>query len=214
MKMLSLRQKLMVANTADGEKEKKWYSATVLDLYDSEALISLPRLQEDPMPLEQCGGLEISFLDGEARYLYQSAIYQQFGREALVIDQPKDVQRIDLRLYPRVSAELEVFFAEVGAGEAGQEFIKGYLQDISGNGLRLASDQLYSPGTRVLVSFDLPERTEKVRVYLEGRVARVIVNDQKDPVEYQLGVEYSRLEKGRQEKIVGYVSQRLDQRQD
>ncbi|MCL6611818.1 MAG: flagellar brake protein [Peptococcaceae bacterium] len=207
--MLSLRQNIMVAGKT-GQKEKKWYGATVLDLYDSEALISMPRIKGQVMVPEENETLEISFVNGETRYLYETTVCQVFGQEALVIAQPVQVDRIDFRQYPRARADLEVLFAETRPGDADPEYKRGYLVDISGNGMRLAADQLCSPGTKFSIKLNLPAGDGIMPVEVEGLVVRVVVDDRKDPAEYQLGLKYTRVDKKHRDMIVQYVNQRLN----
>lgn len=127
---------------------------------------------------------------------------QRFGREALVIDLPEHFEKIDLRQYPRTPVCFEVLFAESGSGDQGREYKKGCMLDISGNGMRITADQVYAPGTAMTVRFSLP-------VEIEGRVVRVVVNDREDPVEFQLGLTYSGVEKALQEMIINYVNAQL-----
>lgn len=208
--MLSLRQNIMVASKRAGQKGKKWYGATVLDLYDNEALISMPRIKGQVMIPEENETLEISFVKGETRYLYETTVHQVFGQEALVVMQPVRVDRIDFRQYPRAQADLEVLFAEIRPGDADPEYRRGYLVDISGNGMRLAVDQLCSPGTKFSIKLNLPAGDGIVPIEVEGLVVRVVVDDRKDPAEYQLGLKYTRMDKKRRDIIVQYVNQRLN----
>lgn len=202
--MLSLRQNILVAKKAAAEEDKKWYSATVLDLYDNEALISLPGIGEEVMDLTERAILEVSFVDGGARYHFESGVTQTFGREALAIELPETFEKIDLRKYPRMPVCFEVFFAESGSGDEGREYKKGCMLDISGNGMRITADQVYAPGTAMSVKFSLP-------VEIEGQVVRVVVNDLEDPVEFQLGLTYSGVEKALQEMIIKYVNKQLSE---
>ncbi|MFZ5632051.1 MAG: flagellar brake protein [Bacillota bacterium] len=207
--MLYVGQNILVAAKSD-EKKKKWYNATVVDIYDNEVLIALPEMKRGAIKLEGDGILEVSFVDGMVRYLFESGLRGKFGRQALAIEQPLRFEKIDLRQYPRAPVDLEIFYAETFSGDDRREYKKGYLMDISGNGLRFSSDQIYAPGTLMSVRFNLPGEDICTPVQAEGRVVRVIVNDQKDPVEYQLGLGYSRLEKKDRDLIVRYVHAQLD----
>lgn len=205
--MLFLRQNILVARSK--AKEKKWYSSTVLDLYDNEALISLPQLKGNIMALKEKHPLEISFADGNARYLYHTAVCQVFGQEALTVEQPRQVEKTDLRKYPRAPVDLEMLFAETGPG-AVPDYKKGCLLDISGNGLRMATDHIYSPGTLISLSFSLPVEEHGKAVEMEARVVRIVVDDLKDPVEYHLGLKYTSVDRKHQEMIIKYVNDRLN----
>lgn len=208
--VLSLRQGIMVALKGAGEMEKKWYGATVLDLYEDEALISLPRIKGEALAPEGDATLEVSFVDRGARYLYETPVRQIFREEALAILQPRDVEKIDFRQFPRAPVDLEVTYFEHREGDAEPEVKRGCLIDISGNGIRLGSDQIYSPGTPITLSFILPAGKRNVPVEAEGRVVRIVVDDRKDPVEYQLGLKYTRLDKNHQKMIAKFVNERLN----
>lgn len=208
--MLFLRQNILVTEKSSfdgGADDRKWYGATVLDLYDNEVLISLPKIKGEAMDLRVGSVLEISFVDRGSRYSFQSTVKQAFRQEAVVIDQPGHLDKIDLRQYPRAPVNLEALFTEVGSGAT--ECKKGYIVDISGNGMRISTDQLYNPGVSLAVGFSLPAGEGSVPVAIEGRVVRVVVNDQSDPVEFHLGIKFSGVDSRRRDMIVGYVNSQL-----
>lgn len=209
--MLFLKQNILVAKKISREKKRKWYSASVLDVYDNEVLISLPGAGGKPIRIEENTDLEVSFVSGGVRYLFESGLSQKFGQEALVIEQPRLVEKIELRQYPRAEMDIEIFYSEICSGGSPPNVKRGYLLNISGNGMRISSDQLYAPGTSLSVSFNLPDEAENtnIPVGIQGQVVRVIVDDRKDPVEYQLGLSFSRVSKSHQEAIIKHVNGRL-----
>ncbi|MCL6477597.1 MAG: flagellar brake protein [Peptococcaceae bacterium] len=203
--MLYVGQNILVAKKSDN-KRKKWYNATVVDIYDNEVLVSLPKAEKNVIRLEDGGMLEVSFVDGMVRYLFESSLRGKFGRQALAIDLPRQFEKVDLRQYPRAPAEMEIFYTEAFSGDAHRQYKKGYLVDISGNGMKFSTDQIYSPGTLMSVKFSLPGEDICTPIQVEGRVVRVIVNDRKDPTEYQMGLAYSGMEKKDRDLIVRYVN--------
>lgn len=209
--MLYLKQNILVAKKEASEKERKWYSASVMDVYDNEVLISLPRAGGKAIRIKEYSALEVSFVSGGVRYLFESGLSQKFGQEALVIKQPRLVEKIELRQYPRAQVDVEIFYSEICSGGPPPEVKRGFLLDISGNGMRISSDQLYSPGISMSVSFNLPDEAKNTTIPVElmCKVVRVIVDDRKDPVEYQLGLSFSRVRKCHRGSIVNYVNGRL-----
>lgn len=208
--MLYVGQTVLVAEKNNGGK---WCNATVIDIYDNEILISLPRTRAAAARLPDDALLEVSFLEGAVRYIFESTLCARHGRNTLAIRQPLRLEKTDLRQYPRVQADLEVFYTEVDSGKPA-DYKKGYLLDISGNGMRFSTDQPYTPGTLMSVRFNLPGDDGAVPVKMEVRVVRVVVDDQKEPVEYQLGLGYSRIEKADRDLIVDYVRNRLNRGRD
>lgn len=209
--MLYLKQNILVAKKESGEKERKWYSASVMDVYDNEVLISLPRAGGKAIRIKENSDLEVSFVSGGVRYLFESGLAQKFGQEALVIKQPRLVEKIELRQYPRAKVGIEIFYSEICSDGSPPNVKRGYLLDISGNGMRITSDQLYSPGISMSVSFNLPDEAKNTIIPVEMmcKVVRVIVDDRSDPVEYQLGLSFSRVSKSHRGSIVNYVNGRL-----
>lgn len=202
-----LRQDILVAS--GGVKTKKWFNSKVLDLYDNEILIAWPMLKGEAMAAGENQPLEVSFSQGNARYLYHTTVRQVFAQEALAMEQPRQVQKTDFRKYPRTAVDLQVLYTEKGPAAApGQK--SGSLLDISGSGLRMATEHIYSPGTPISLSFSLPGGDQELAVEIEARVVRIVVaDDLKDPVEYHLGLEYTSVDRKIQEMIIKYVNGRL-----
>lgn len=209
--MIYSRQNILMARK--GARVKKWYSATVLDIYDNEVLVSLPKLKGRAMRLGDSTPLEVSCVEGGVRYLFESAVRQKFGKEALVIDQPRLMEKIDLREYPRAYTNLEISYCEVGPEGNRAGCKKGFLMDISGSGVRIVADQIYSPGSTMSLQFSLPTGQGSLPVNpvnIEAKVVRVVVSEQKDLVEYQIGMKFSRVDRLDQDAIISYVNGRLN----
>lgn len=201
--MLCIRQNIIVSK----KQEKKWYSSTVLDLDNSGVIVAIPRINGEPMALESDDNLEISFtLDG-VRYLFESAITHRFV-EALAIEPPRLVERVELRRYPRVPVELEITYSDLSGRTGTGQQKKGKTLDLSGNGVRFKVDQIYTPNTYMSVSFSLPLK-EATTINAQCRIVRIVVDHQKEETEYQLGAEFSRLGKKDQNAIIDYVINKL-----
>lgn len=184
----------------------KWYTSTVLDVYKNEILVAVPRLNGIAMVIEDRESINVSFASGGTRYLFQSSVAGMY-REAVIIVKPRLLEKTDLRRYPRVPVSMEVEFTEKSCGPGDPK--KCRALDLSGNGMGVLSDQIYTPGTYLTVRFRLKYLgiTELIRA--ECRVARVVVYDQRDPVEYLVGLEFSRLDDNHQGININYVIDKL-----
>jgi c-di-GMP-binding flagellar brake protein YcgR len=203
--MLSVGQNILVSKKNDG----KWHSSVVMDVDTSEVIISQPKLNGEQIVVEAGDTLEISFSQNGARYHFESGFSEKIG-DVLVVKRPRLLEKIDFRRYPRVPVDMEVSFSEISARESVRHHKrKGRIMDISGNGLRFSADQLYIPSTYINIKFDLPLDEKSVAINADCRVVRIIVNDRTDPVEYQLGAEFSRIVKRDQEFIIDYVCKKI-----
>lgn len=63
--------------------------------------------------------------------------------------------------------------------------------------------------TYMSISFSLPVKEESVTINAQCRIVRIVIDDQKEAVEYQLGAEFSRVDKKDQDTIINYVISRL-----
>lgn len=199
--MLRINQNVLVATKTEG----KWHSSVIMDIYKEELLISHPRFNREELIVADNDRLEISFSQNGIRYRYESGFSQKIG-DILVIQKPRLLEKIDLRRYPRVKVDLDLFFSEISGREtASGDKREGRIVDISGNGLKFTVDRLYTPGDYMNINFNLPLAEKTVPVEAECRIVRIIVNDCKDPVEYQLGAEISRISGQCQKYIIDYV---------
>ncbi|MFZ5644577.1 MAG: flagellar brake protein [Bacillota bacterium] len=203
--MLCVRQNILVAKKG----KKEWYSSVVLDVEDTEVLIAFPMLNGEPLYIEGNEALEITFSNEGARYLFESGFTRRIG-EALVIERPRLLEKTELRRYPRVAVNIDLYYNEISCrSDSGPEHKKGRILDISGNGIRFSVGQLYTPSTYMSVGFNVPLKERIVPIKVECRVVRIIVNDDTEPVEYQLGAEFSRIDKEDQDYIVSYVYNKI-----
>ncbi|MCL5058553.1 MAG: flagellar brake protein, partial [Actinobacteria bacterium] len=200
--MLSVSQNILVSK----KNEIRWHSSVIMDVDDSEVIISYPKLNGLPINIAENDMLEITLSRNGVRYRFETVFSQMIG-DVLVVKKPRLLEKVDLRRYPRIPVKMDVFFSEISCKNvSGPDTRKGKIMDISGNGLRFSVDQLYIPSTYMSVKFDIPLKEKVIPINMECRVVRIIVDDRKDPVEYQLGAEFSRIEKKDQELIVDFVS--------
>ncbi|HBV96620.1 MAG: hypothetical protein JL50_16435 [Peptococcaceae bacterium BICA1-7] len=204
--MLSTGQNILVSQ----KSVMKWHSSVIMDVDDSEVLISFPRLNGEPIDIADNDVLEITFSRKGVRYLFESGFSQKIG-DVLVLERPRLLEKVDLRRYPRIPVKMDVFFTEISSRDnSGSDTRRGKSINISGNGLRFSVDQMYIPNTYLSVSLDLPAKEKVVPVKMECRVVRLIVDDQKDPPVYQLGAEFSRIDKNDQELIIDFVLRNIN----
>jgi len=204
--MFSVSQNILVSK----KKDMKWHSSAIMDVDDSEVIISFPKLNGAPIDIADNDMLEITFSRDGVRYRFESGFSQKIG-DVLVVKKPRLLEKVDLRLYPRVPVKMDVFFSEISRQDhSGSDIRRGEVINISGNGLKFSVDQMYIPSTYLSVKFEIPVKEKIIPINMECRVVRIIVDDQKDPVEYQLGAEFSRIDKKDQELIIDFVRSKIN----
>lgn len=204
--MFSVSQNILVSK----KKEMKWHSSAIMDVDDNEMIISFPKLNGAPIDITDNDMLEITFSRKGVRYRFESGFSQKIG-DVLVVKKPRLLEKVDLRRYPRVPVKLDVFFSEISRRDGGGSAVRrGEIINISGNGLKFSVDQMYIPSTYLSVKFEIPVEEKIVPINMGCRVVRIIVDDQKDPVEYQLGAEFSRIDKKDQELIIDFVRSQIN----
>ncbi|MDP3487457.1 MAG: PilZ domain-containing protein, partial [Bacillota bacterium] len=116
---------------------------------------------------------------------------------------PREYERIQRRSFVRYSVLLPAQFRLY----QDKSWQKGFLVDISGGGARLSHREKLNAGDLVQVSFSLKQHEPNLVII--GKVVRSEAFQGQGSAMYHSGVEFKDISVGVQDRIVGFIFQRM-----
>jgi len=157
------------------------FAVRVQDFASDGIIIDRPIIEQRLMPVVPGREIEIIFQRQDATYRFQTRIVREDHLEklpVLVIEPPKQVDRIQRREYFRLDIDLPVRYRKLAApgGEALCEYMRGMILDLSAGGVKfwadIPSELLLDIGDVLMFGFNLSSTLSVAG--LEGRILKKI----------------------------------------
>lgn len=205
--LLQVNQKLYVARDVGDT----FYVSSVQDLEPEAVFIGMPMLRGMTLVLSRGDRIQVRLTREDASYFFHTSVIQVRDETIPLygISWPENVERKQMRRHFRLNCLIDVSFAERPLGKRAPAWRTGCALDISAGGIRLQTDQVFSPETMLLLRFSLPLREGTVDVETPARIIRRQCEDPPPgsagkPI-YRYGLEFLDLPARRQDEIMAFV---------
>lgn len=231
-KLVSPGDRVEITKPVDKKNKKKYAqaesvfeTALISQVYeimdDTKLSIAMPMADGRIIPLPVNSKFEICFYTSGG--LYKSGFivterYKQNGLYVLVIELLYELKKYQRRQFYRLECAMEVDYIilddSVSAEEIdddemkellnGHELKKGIIIDISGGGIRFASEEKLEDNVLVIIKLDMQISNNKEVYGVMGRIlsSRKIINNNRM---YEQRMEYHEIEEKKRETIIRYV---------
>jgi len=165
--------------------------------------------------LPQDGSLvRVRFVSGEALYSFMTNVAGKTSAGAeplLVMNKPERLNRIQRRDYYRHPVLLKAEYSLIAdidkSGHAGHgDWVRAYTLDVSGGGLRFASEKRLREGIALQMRLYLPARKEEPSetVEMAGEIIRAFPRRSKGD-QYVYCLQFSRIEEAQRDRIIRFI---------
>jgi len=187
------------------------YNSRIED-FDSESIyITIPSTRGVPIPLRPGSPIEISFINENGRFSFNSVVKDRIkGKLPLLqIEKPDVIYRKELRKFFRVEARIKVILRTVtyemvdNCPEIKMEEYEAYTKDISGGGARIVTEVPLEIDQAVELKFD---DKNKIRGLSEIFAKVVVIYENSEKVD--AGLEFISIKESDRDKIIKYVFKR------
>lgn len=136
----------------------------------------------------------------DAVYLCQATVLKAISgsrNTSCVLSKPDSFSRVQRREFIRLATHIPLQFCEPES----ENWMKGQIQDISGNGVNISSRTPLAMGSMLRMSFSLKVKGITTNINTLGRVVREF----KSVNAYQYGITFQDLPQTERDKIVRYI---------
>ncbi|MCX8083747.1 MAG: flagellar brake protein [Calditerrivibrio sp.] len=186
------------------------YDSRIEDITKNHILISLPTLKGVPFPIRTGTPVDVSFISSGGRFSFESVVEGRLSEGIILLQlkKPEYIYRSELRRYFRVETRIKTkatkLFYDKSNGDvvARMNSYDIIIKDISGGGVRIASEVEFAEGEILL--FDLSTLFPGINeifgsiVHLYSRVDK----------KYEYGVEFIMIKERDRDMIIKYVFKR------
>lgn len=153
----------------DGDYEGT-YRTHVDEVGQTRISVYAPQHQGVIIPVHAGTYVEVSFWDEIASYKFNTKVVQRIAVPipVFVLEYPDEIKRVQRRNYVRVPAFFPLTY-QVLEKTGLSDLKKGYMQDLSGGGMRFQTTEKLDVGTIIYAYLDLPSGT----LGTPGRITRV-----------------------------------------
>ncbi|WP_028991706.1 flagellar brake protein [Thermoanaerobacter thermocopriae] len=179
------------------DKETIIYSSQVQDISENGTiLIDAPGYSGDLVPMRIGSIIQVIYFTKQGLFTFYAKVLNSFyGKLALLEIMPiSGVERLQRRQYFRL--EKVIPFTYTINGEEDKVY-KGFIQDISGGGLKCKVDKKLEIGTIINCVFTLDQE-----ITITGKVVRY---DELPEKGYEVGICYVNISEKVREKIISYI---------
>lgn len=183
------------------------YLSRIMDINHTELRIMSPAVQGVPIPLRVNTPIRINYVGERALYSFTTVIKQRFS-DALagfIVPMPERVERLQRRGYVRLEVQIHFryrIFQEANILDAEIDldtFLKSYILDISGGGVKFYSDEPIALNSLLEMQIGIEGIEDEI---LLGRVVR---NRERVEGGYGVGVAFEGLSALLQDQIISWI---------
>lgn len=187
------------------------YNSRIED-FDSESIyITIPSARGVPIPLRPGSPIEISFINENGRFSFNSVVKDRIKGKLplLLIEKPDTIYRKELRKFFRVETRIKVLLKTItytlvnNSPEIKVEEYGAHTKDISGGGARIVTEAPLEIDQAVELKFD---DKNKIRGLSEIFAKVVVIYENSEKVD--AGLEFISIKESDRDKIIRYVFKR------
>lgn len=207
MPEIKVRQKIMVTRKGEGQ----WYSSIIQDIRNGLLYIEMPSHQSNVLVLYPENEVEVKLSDEGATFILDTRCLSRTNDAIplFCLAHPENVRRVQQRQFVRCPVSIEVFYALSPDKNRRPKYKKGVSIDISGGGMKLKTDEAFKQGTVLYLKFYLDLKKGIKEISIVGKVARLWVIEVENKIIYNVGVEFTDINRTIQDYIVNYVFDRM-----
>ncbi len=200
-KLIGINRKINVVKIG---ARKGTYISTIQGKNSREFQIDLPLKKTQGLNLHVGDQVKISLVVENNKYEFKTVVTGKYidNIPLYTLLVPKEFTRVQNRKFVRLPVMLDILYAEKTGGKKKSEYIKGHTLDISGGGLRFASNKSYPINTVFEFKIMVPELPDALEIKVLGKVVRIAdVTD----AGYHISVKYTDISVSDQEKLIKYI---------
>lgn len=192
------------------DTKNDWYVSSIQNTSESDFSISVPTSGLDSLFLQSGDVVKINLATETSKIKFDTVVlgWNRDNIPLYVLAMPRDYKKIQRREFYRISAFLEVLYAEINESGEQSGFIPCSSLDISGGGIRLLLKKVYQPGAQLRLKIKIPLEPD-VEVEVIGKVVRTWPHQ--DPKQQQTAVQFIKIRRRQQDLIVRFVLNKIIQ---
>lgn len=195
--------------------ESDYYVSRIDALDEDTFYMPLPYSKLHPLVLYKGDDVTIKFAGEQESFMFHTTVLdvQRDKVPMYRLRSPTEIIRVQQRHFVRLPVLLEAYCAWLPEGKELPKYNSVRVLDISGGGLKIATDVSLKVGEVLLIKLDLPPvigwTVERFNFTLKAEVVRIKTVKVDDEVIYHLGLKFLNITQKQQDKIVCFVFQKM-----